>query len=157
RRPCSGRPFAAATAAYSQFLLPVKPEELLMVHDIALAFEQDMQAPVTEAPALPRKLGHPLPKSAIGGTRGVIANGHAAAADGFTRPPFAHPMIRYELSDSFPLGSGRYHFFPRRSFRAALSSIASASIRLSLVFSSSSARSRLASDTSMPPYFAFHL
>lgn len=40
---------------------------------------------------------------------------------------------------------------------AALSSMASASNRFSRVFSSSSAFSRLASDTSIPPNFAFHL
>jgi hypothetical protein len=43
------------------------------------------------------------------------------------------------MRDSFPLGSGRHHFFPSKSFRATLSSIASASMRLSFAFSSSSA------------------
>lgn len=55
----------------------------------------------------------------------------------FTRPPFAHPEGVSEMGDSFPLGRGRLHFF-KRSFKAALSSIASASGRFSRVFSSSS-------------------
>jgi molybdenum cofactor cytidylyltransferase len=62
-----------------------------------------------------------------------------------------------EMGDTIPLGGGRYHFLPRRSFSAELSSIASASSRLSLAFSSSSALSFLASLTSIPPYLAFHL
>jgi len=48
-------------------------------------------------------------------------------------------------------------FFPKRSFKAALSSIASARSRFSFVFWSSSVFSRLASDTSMPPNLAFYL
>src|SRR5215472_10395985 len=59
------------------------------------------------------------------------------------------------MGDSFPLPCGRHHFFPRRSFNAALSSMASARSRFSRVFSSSSVLSRLASETSMPPYLAF--
>lgn len=45
-------------------------------------------------------------------------------------------------------------FFDATSFRIALSSIASASSFFSLAFSSSKAFSFLASETSMPPYFA---
>src|SRR5277367_3164141 len=48
-------------------------------------------------------------------------------------------------------------FFPRRSFSAELSSIASASSFLRRRFSSSSDFRRRASDTSSPPYLAFHL
>lgn len=48
-------------------------------------------------------------------------------------------------------------FLPKRSFKAALSSVGSARCRFRFVFSSSSVFSRLASDTSMPPNLAFHL
>jgi hypothetical protein len=44
--------------------------------------------------------------------------------------------MRLEMCDSFPLGGARHPFFPKRSFSAALSSMASASKRLSHVFSS---------------------
>jgi hypothetical protein len=57
----------------------------------------------------------------------LYLNGHAAA-DGFTRPPFAHPECVPEMSDGFPLARGRHHFFPKRSFNAELSSMASASM-----------------------------
>lgn len=66
-------------------------------------------------------------------------------------------MPAFEVSDGLSLYSGRYHFFERRSFKAALSSIASANSFFSLVFSASSAFSRLASDTYMPPYLLFQL
>src|SRR3989304_739134 len=61
------------------------------------------------------------------------------------------------MSDSLALGGGPYHFFVRSSFSAALSSIDSASSFFSFRFSSSSAFSRRASDTSRPPYLAFQL
>jgi hypothetical protein len=62
-----------------------------------------------------------------------------------------------QLGVSIPLRTGRHHFFPVKSFNTALSSIASASSFFSLAFSSSSDRSRLASDTSILPNFDFHL
>ena len=87
----------------------------------------------------------------------LVSHRHPARADGFTRPPFAHPVGIHEMGDSFPLGRGRHHFFPNKSFKATLSSMASASNRFSRVFSSSSVLSRLASETSIPPNLAFHL
>ena len=57
-----------------------------------------------------------------------------------------------------PCTDGADHtFFPKRFFKAALSSMASASSRFSRVFSSSSVYSRLASETSIPANLAFHL
>ena len=67
------------------------------------------------------------------------------------------PASPAQMDDSFPLPRGRHHFFPKRSFSAALSSMESASSRFNRVFSSSSALSRLASETSKPPNLAFHL
>jgi hypothetical protein len=61
------------------------------------------------------------------------------------------------VSDGLAPGGGRRHFFAAASFSIALSSIASASNFFSLAFSSSNDFSRFASDTSRPPYFAFHL
>src|SRR4029077_2913516 len=116
-----------------------------MVHHIALPLQKNMNAPIAKPPAFMGNLLHPLPKIAIVGARGLVSNRHAAAADGFTRPPFAHPEVFLQMRDSSPLGSGHHHFFPNKSFRATLSSMASASSRL---FSSSSVFSRLASETS---------
>src|SRR3546814_8820823 len=60
------------------------------------------------------------------------------------------------MLDSLPLSGGPHQFFAATSFSTALSSMASASSRLSRAFSSSSTFSLRACDTSMPPYLAFH-
>ncbi|MEY9389581.1 hypothetical protein ABIF65_007821 [Bradyrhizobium japonicum] len=116
-----------------------------------------MQAPIAETTTFLGDCPHALAKAGFVRPGRLVSHGHAAAADGFTRPPFAHPERASEMGDSFPLGRGRHHFFPTRSFKAALSSMASAKRRFSRVFSSSRVFSRLASDTSIPPNFAFHL
>lgn len=63
---------------------------------------------------------------------------------------------RHRLERRLPLLLGRQPF-PRRSFSTALSSSASASSRFCRAFSVSSVFSRRTSDTSRPPYLAFHL
>jgi hypothetical protein len=109
-----------------------------MVHHIALPLQKDMNASIAEPSAFVSNRFHPLPKITIVGLCGLVSNCHAAAADGFTRPPFAHPEGVPQMGDSFPFGSGRHHFFPSKSFGATLSSVASASSRFSRAFSSSS-------------------
>src|ERR1700694_1561466 len=109
-----------------------------MIDQISLPLEQNVQAPIAEAAALLGDRLHALAKAGIVRPGRLVSHGHAAAADGFTRPPFAHPAGIHETRDSFPLRRGRHHFFPKRSFNAALSSMASASSRFSRVFSSPS-------------------
>src|SRR5262245_4414225 len=157
RRPGPDRSLAPATTANGELLLPIEPEQLLVVHDETFAPQHHEKTPVTEPAALLRNRLHPLSNLAIVGTAGFVANCHAATADGFTRPPFTHPEGILQASDSFPLGRGRHHFFPTRSFSAALSSMASASSRFSRVFSSSNVFRRRASQTSIPPKRAFQL
>src|SRR3981081_403796 len=157
RRPGPDRALAPATAAHRKLFFPVEPEQLLVVDHVTFPLEQDMQAPIAEAAAFMGDRLHALAKAGIVRPGRLVSHGHAAAADGFTRPPFAHPVGIHETRDSFPLGRGRHHFFPKRSFNAALSSMASASSRFSRVFSSSSVFSRLASEPSIPPNVAFHL
>jgi hypothetical protein len=48
-RPRAGRTLAAAAAVHRQALLPVQPIELFVVHDHALAREQDPEPAVAEA------------------------------------------------------------------------------------------------------------
>ena len=81
----------------------------------------------------------------------------AVAARGFAQPAARSSGRPPANAPRLPFPGGRCHFFPRRSFSAALSSMASASIRFSRLFSSPSAFRRRASDTFNPPYFAFHL
>lgn len=87
----------------------------------------------------------------VGELAAVVA--HAATADGFTRPPVAHPVGIDEMFDSFPPGRGRHHFFPQR--RVVQHGVGQRPFPH--VFSSSSVFSRLASETSSPPKLAFHL
>lgn len=57
---------------------------------------------------------------------------------GQLRPPLAQPQRRLQFGNRSPLRGGRYHPFGGRSFRAAVSTIVSASNRVGWVFSSSS-------------------
>src|SRR5207237_9871984 len=77
--------------------------------------------------------------------------------DRAARPPLAHREDLRKVSRGLPSDGGRHHFFAAMSFSIALSSIASASSFFSREFSSSSAFSRRASETSIPPNFAFPL
>jgi hypothetical protein len=83
-----------------------------MIDHKALPFEQHMDAPVAKAPTFLCNGLHALTQDPIVRPRRPISHRHAARADGFTRQPFAHPMVGHEMRDSFPLGSGRHHFFP---------------------------------------------
>jgi hypothetical protein len=65
-------------------------------------------------------------------------------------PPFSAELDRY-------CDAGRQKFFSEHLFQGGRSSIDSANSFFSLRFSSSSAFSRRASETSMPPYFDRHL
>ena len=86
-----------------------------------------------------------------------LPHGHSLTADHLARPPLAHLVAIAKMSDSLSLHSGRYHFFDSRSFKAALSSMASAKSFFSLPFSSCSCFRRFASATSMPPNLLFQL
>src|SRR5690606_33929305 len=116
-----------------------------------------MQAAIAEPPTSVRQLPQLLSQLGIVASRRAVAHALAIGTNDTARPSLAHPVAGLEMSHSFPPGGGRHHFFDRRSFSAAWSSITSASRRLSFAFSSSSAFSRRASDTSRPPYFDFQL
>src|ERR1044072_1258528 len=104
-----------------------------------------------------RQLAQLPPQPFVAIAARLVADDRPVRIDDPARPPLADIKQGLKMRDRFPLGGRRYHFFDSRSFRPALSSIASASNRLSFAFSSSSARSRLASDTSNQPYLAFQL
>jgi len=107
--------------------------------------------------AIERALEDGLAQDAVVGPSALVTHARPIHAQHPARPPLAHLIGRLQIGRSLPMRGGRHHFFPSRSFSATLSSIASASIRLSLAFSSNSASRRRASDTSRPPYLAFHL
>src|ERR1700693_3499467 len=67
-----------------------------------------------------------------------------------------NPRSQAHPSHRLPLHLRAYHFFVTTPCNARLSSSRSATACFSCRFSSSSCRSRRASLTSIPPYFAFH-
>ena len=50
-----------------------------------------MQASIAETTTFLGDCPHPLAKAGFVGPGRLVSHGHAAAADGFIRPPFAHP------------------------------------------------------------------
>ncbi len=155
RRPRAHGSFAAAATADRKAFLAIEALRLLPVHDVPFAAQQYVQPPVAETALLARQFAQPQAQIVIRRSAGSVADHLPVGLDDVTRPPLAHLVGIGERGDSFALGGGRHHFFERRSFSATLSSMASAKSRFSLAFSSSSALSRLASDTSIPPNFAF--
>jgi hypothetical protein len=128
-----------------------------VVHHEALPSQEYEQPSIAEPPARMRQGPQPNTQFGIIRPARAIPHRHPYAPCHPARPPLAQIERRTQVSDSLSLGSGRHHFFARRSFSAALSSMASASSFFSLAFSLSSPFRRLASETSSPPYLAFQL
>ena len=124
--PACPRPLTTAAAADQKALLAIEPEQAIVVHREALPSQQDVQAPVTEAPPHMGQTSQPCPQFCVVGPAAPISHRHPYAADRSARLPLAHVQRRTSLSDSLSLGSGRHHFFASRASSAALSSRASA-------------------------------
>ncbi|MGY3149553.1 hypothetical protein ACVWYQ_006552 [Bradyrhizobium sp. USDA 3397] len=157
RRPCAKCPFTSASSAHLQPFLTIEAAELLVVHGQTLATHQHEQAAIAEPSADCRQLAKAGTHGGIGRPAASITERGAIHPEHRTRPSLAHLERTLQVSDGLSPGGGRHHFFEATSLSMALSSIASAKSFFSFAFSSSSAFSRLASDTSRPPYFAFHL
>src|SRR5690606_30295932 len=94
----------------------------------------------------------PFPERVVSGRSSLIAQSRAANACQLAGPSLTDPKHRYQVTGDGLATCRRYHFFDRTSFMASTSSSLSARRRLSLLFSASSSRSRLASLTSRPAY-----
>ncbi len=154
-RPCANRAPSSLPARDCQPFLAVEPLDLLAVDRDAVPAQQDVQTPMAEPPALLRQLTQTRPQVAIICPTRTIPHARAIRSDNRACPPLAHPQRCLEMRDRLSLRGGRHHFFDSRSFNPALSSIVSASSRLSRAFSSSGDLRRFASDTARPPNFAF--
>src|SRR5262249_53285240 len=137
RRPEAQGAFASASAANHQPLFLVDTLHALPVHEPTLPAQQDVKPAIAEAPALVRQRPDAGAQIGVTGRRAPVTPAGPIEADNPARPPLAHPVRRFEMSDGFSPMCGRHHFFPSRSFSAALSSIASANSRFSLAFSAS--------------------
>src|SRR6516225_2679882 len=128
-----------------------------MVQSEAFAPQQDVQTAIAKAPPHRRDLTQADPYGHIVRPPAAIADRAAIRTNRVACPPLAHSIHLEEVIGGLASGGGRHHFLAATSRNIALSSIASANSCFSLVFSSSSAFSRRASETSIPPYLAFHL
>src|SRR5262249_32069578 len=153
----SQSPFAAAALPYHQPFLAIDAEQPFVIHDVALPAQQHMQAPVAKAAAFLRQSSQSFAQLRIVRTPRSVADGHSYCPNHRARPPLAHLVGDLQMSDSLSLDGGRHHFFDKRAFGAALSSIESAKSFCSFAFSVSNAFSFRASETSIPPNFDFHL
>src|SRR5208283_2939371 len=108
-----------------------------VVHHLTFPFQQPAQAPIAEASALRGQLAQPLPQQPVVRTPRPIVHARAIEADQPARAHLAQPAL-LDQSRNRRLPRRRLQtFFPRRSFSAELSSIASASSFFSRRFSSS--------------------
>src|SRR5919107_2130984 len=151
RRSRADGPLATAPTLDHESLLAVEALGFLAVEDQPLPAQQDMQAPVAEATPFGGKLSDSAAQGRIVRSPAAIPDHASVHTRKGTRPPLAQLVASAQMSDGLSPGGGRHHFLASRSFSATLSSMASARSFLSLVFSSSSAFSRRASETSSPP------
>jgi hypothetical protein len=110
----------------------------LLVYKVPLAPQQYVQPSIAKAPTLSRQNLQPGTQGRIVWPLSPIPNASTIDAQNPAGVPLAHLMRRPQIRRCLTARRRRHHFFPSKSFNAALSSIASASIRLSLPFSSSS-------------------
>jgi hypothetical protein len=141
----------------AQPFFAVEPAELLVVHDDAFACEQEVQPAMPEPTANGGQLAKPRTYAPVVRAAAAITDRCAIGSERRTRPPLADLIRDPKVSDGLSPGGGRHNFFVAISFSMALSSIASAKSFFSLAFSSFNDCKRFASDTSSPPYLAFHL
>jgi hypothetical protein len=153
RRSGAKGSLAAPAATHLKPLLAVEAAKLLVIHVRFLASKQNVQSPIAETPS---HRGQTSADSPIIRPPQAVADRAAIGTDGSARPPLAHRIDIPQVSRGLSSGDGRHHFFEATSFSMALSSIASAKSFFSFAFLSSSAFNRRASDTSIPPNFAFH-
>src|SRR3954451_19134905 len=155
--PCSQRSFASTTPANLKPLLRIQSPQLFVVDQDAFAAEHEQKTAIAKTPPNRRQLTQLGSDGSVIRPHTEVSHRGPIRPDHFTRPPLTDLKTRTKVSHRLPPCDGRHHFFELRSFNMALSSIASASSFFSLAFSSVKTFNRRASDTSSPPYLAFHL
>ena len=151
------RLFPSAALFHGQSLLGIDAVDLLVIGAETFATQQDAEPSIAEPAAFTGRLSQPLAQRLVSAIAFVILEGGPIEIGQPTGPTLRQAMHFHYVVYGLALRIGRQKFFVARSFRAALSSIASARRRFSFEFSSSSVFSRRASDTVMPPNFALYL
>ena len=148
---------AGPPLAHRQPFLAIEPVDAVDAGRLALPPQQDEQPSIAEPPSLIGQIAQPGAKLGVRRPARPVADHLPIRTDDRAGPTFRQAHHGLQMRDRVALDGGPYHFFDRSSRIAATSSICSASSFFSFAFSSSSAFSRLASDTSMPPNLAFQL
>src|SRR5262245_25745535 len=147
-------PTSFATTDGETFLR-IQPIDALEIHAKAFAPEQHVEPSIPEPSPLAGELPEAVAQRRPLRPPGSIATGRAAESHEPAGPALTQLELRLDRPHRGPLRHGRQTFFPTSSFRAWLSSVRSATRRLSRLFSCSSVRRRRASLTSRPAYLAF--
>src|SRR6185503_17399946 len=147
----------ALSLPHHEPLFPIQPVRPLVVHGPTLPSKQHLDAPVAVAALLRGELGNAALELKRRRAAAPIAIQRARDPHQPTSTRHAQTALGGEDPHRLAPGLRAYHFRPRRSFSAEISSTWSATMRLSLAFSASSSRSRRSSATVMPAYLAFQL
>src|SRR5579864_2919433 len=131
------------------------PTDPFVIDSPALALQPIMQPAIAKAPELVRQLAQALPQPLVLALPAAIATGCTPQPHQPAGASLRDRYFRAHHYDRLPPHLRAYHFFATTACNACLSSVRSATRCFSRRFSSSKARRRLASLTSMPPYFAF--
>ena len=99
RRPCAQRPLSSAPTTDHETLVAIDSEQALVIYQEALPSQQDVKAPVAEAPALMGQGPQPLPQSCVVWPARMIPHRHSHAADNGARPPLADLEHRTQVSE----------------------------------------------------------
>ncbi|PAX06411.1 hypothetical protein [Sphingomonas lenta] len=138
----------------------------LMVLDVAvmmgpaaghvLAPKLDVRPTMTEPPSLARQFAQAYLQGCIIRLDRAVAHTRAICAHDAASTPLADDERDLNMRDRLPLMGRTHYLSDKRSFKPALSSMASVECHLGMAFSPSSARSHFASDASILPYLALY-
>src|SRR5262249_40018132 len=138
--------------AHGEALLRIEPIDTLEIDGKPFTPKQHMKSSISEPAPLAGQRPETVAQRRPLRPPRAIAPGRAVEADERAGPSLAQLELGLDRPHRGPLRHGRQTFFPTSSFRAWLSSVRSATKRLSRVFSCSSVRRRRASLTSRPVY-----
>src|SRR5579863_4085721 len=135
----------------------VESVQPLVIHRVPFTRQHPAQASIPEASPLRGQLAQSFAQRRVVRPPALVAQRRTIQSDQSARMPLTQPVALHYLPHRHSSRRRLQAFFPSRSLSAALSNIDSASSFFKRRFSSSNAFSRRASETSSPPYFAFHL
>ncbi len=144
----------AVLRPHPQAFLPPQPLQPLPIHLPTLTAQQRMGEPIAEPRPVPRDLAQPPSQLLLRRQHRTCwpPLGASALPNRPTRPALRDSQSLADMANGVS-SAGRAQYFPRAtSFSISMSSAWSATIRLSLLLSSLSRRSSLASSAFMPPY-----